>query len=94
MALALGRTVEEIDVGMSSREFAEWQLYYQKEPWGEERADLRVAQLTALTANINRAKGQKPFQAIDFMPFSEKPPVSDPVNSDAALLAFLKSRAK
>lgn len=42
--------------------------YQRIKPWGEERADLRMGVLAALTANLHRGKGQKPYTAKDFMP--------------------------
>ncbi|MCL5995491.1 MAG: DUF4035 domain-containing protein [Chloroflexi bacterium] len=55
---------------MSSREFSEWMAYYNLEPFGEERADLRMAMLASLIANVNRdpRKHSKPFEPKDFMP--------------------------
>lgn len=44
-----------------------WQAYEQLEPFGEERADLRIAQLCALVANRTRAKGERAFKVQDFM---------------------------
>ncbi len=44
--------------------------YYELEPFGEQRDDLRTAQLMTLQANIHRdtKKQPRPFQAADFMP--------------------------
>lgn len=57
-----------------SRQFAEWQAYYQLEPWGEERADLRAGIIASTIANVNRGKGQRAFTPSDFMPeFNPKP---------------------
>jgi hypothetical protein len=39
----LGRGVAEIQERIDAREFAEWMAYYRLEPWGEERADMRMA---------------------------------------------------
>lgn len=64
--------VGELQQRMSAREFAEWIAYYQLDPFGEERADLRVATLTALTANIYKKKGKPDFKPQDFMPFLPK----------------------
>ena len=55
---------------MSSREFAEWWAYYQLDPFGPERADLRNAALMALIAEMFRdpKKRGNPFTPEDFMP--------------------------
>lgn len=47
-------------------------MYYEQiDPWGESRADLRIALNTSLLAEINRDrdKRREPFTALDFMPF-------------------------
>jgi hypothetical protein len=71
LALALGRTVDELLDSISYEELALWGVYYSIEPFGEWRADVRSAQLAALTANINRdrKKRPQPFEIKDFMSF-------------------------
>lgn len=39
------------------------------EPFGEERADLRMGILAATIANVNRGKKGKSYKPTDFMPF-------------------------
>jgi len=51
----------------SSRELTEYRALYELEPWGEDRDDWRVGQLTALVSNLFREKGAKPRPAGDFM---------------------------
>lgn len=55
---------------MSASEFLDWQVYYQLEPFGELRADLRSGTIAATIANIHRdrKKRKKPYSARDFMP--------------------------
>ncbi len=55
---------------MTSREFAEWEAYYELEPFGEERADIRSAIVASTVANANRnpKARAKPFEVDDFMP--------------------------
>lgn len=54
---------------MTPVELGEWMAEYHISPWGEWRDDLRVAQNTALLANVNRDTKAKrePFQPRDFM---------------------------
>lgn len=52
---------------MSSKELADWQAYYTLEPWGDERADLRMGVLCALIANMFRKKGSRPHKAEEFV---------------------------
>ena len=55
----------------NSRQYAEWQAEYQLDPWGDERADLRMGIIACTIANVNRAKG-KAFKPGDFMPEFDK----------------------
>lgn len=58
---------------ISSRELSEWMAYYDLEPFGEERADLRAGIIASVTANANRdAKKGKAYRPQDFMPDFEK----------------------
>lgn len=56
---------------MSAWEFAEWLAYDRLEPIGEPRADMRIAMLTALTAEIHRNDKNRPaaFVPADFIPW-------------------------
>ena len=65
LALALGMTVREMLTRMSALELAEWQRYYDVEPFGEERADLRAAIVARVIAQSNGARQAK---LDDFMP--------------------------
>lgn len=55
---------------ISSLELAEWMAYARIEPFGAERADVPLAMLMALTAEINRdkKKRRKHYSPSDFMP--------------------------
>lgn len=48
--------------------FYEWQEYYNKEPFGEERADVRSAIIAQTVANRHRGKGESPHKLDAFMP--------------------------
>lgn len=58
----------EVQRTISGREFAEWLAYYQIEPWGEERADLRAGIVASTVANVHRTKSQKAYKPEDFVP--------------------------
>lgn len=63
--MTLGRTLEEIELGMSGHELERWRAFHEVEPltgphW-------MLAQLCALTANVNRTRG-KPAKLEDFLP--------------------------
>lgn len=53
--------------GMSSRQMAEWQAYWQIEPFGTYRDDWRFACLLAMLANMFRGKEAPPVQPREFM---------------------------
>jgi hypothetical protein len=58
---------------MSSREFAEWAAYYQVEPFGEARADLRAAIVAKTMADLWRGEGE-PVPIENFLPLLQEPP--------------------
>ena len=96
LALTMGRTIQELRAVLSHAEFQEWCLYYQIEPWGEDRADLRAGIVASTIANYAgkcRAEGAEPALPADFMPYLERPapaesPTSDRLLSDDELAAW------
>jgi len=63
---------------MSSRLLSEWMAYSAVEPWGEERADLRMGILASVIANTQRdpKKRREPWRPEDFMPKFDPHPAS------------------
>jgi hypothetical protein len=57
---------------ITSLQLSEWMAYDHIEPFGEWRADLRIAMLAAIIANVNRNPDTKPFMPKDFMPKFEE----------------------
>lgn len=53
---------------MSWPQFVEWAAYSRLEPFGEERADLRAALITAKIHNVNVTKKSDLASPLDFMP--------------------------
>ncbi len=71
--------MDEMLRSISALQFNEWIAYAELEPFGEERADLRMAILASLIANTNRDPKKKstPYEVNDFMPqFEKKEPIS------------------
>lgn len=68
-------TVGELLERIEARELTEWMAFYQLEPFGDARADLRAGTITAMIANVNRdaKKRRKPYQPQDFMPQFDAP---------------------
>lgn len=66
-------TVEYLLENISSRELTEWMSYYQIEPFGEEREDLRMGIISSTIANVNKGKNGKTYKPKDFIPNFNKP---------------------
>jgi len=64
----LHRTVAELQTSISSREFTEWIAFYNLDPFGAEREDLRAALVAATIANTTRGDAQDPYTTEQFMP--------------------------
>jgi len=67
LALALGRTVSELERDMPSSELTEWMSYYKLEPFGQERDNWHSAQIASILANVNRRKNAPAVPVDDFM---------------------------
>ena len=62
--------------GMSSKQFYEWQLFEELEPFGPERADQRAGVVSAAIHNAHRdrKKKRKPFTMLECSPtFGDTP---------------------
>lgn len=64
LALALGRTVEELKNTLGSGELSYWKAYYTIEPFGAWRDNFHAAQIAQAIYNMNGAK--PPRKAADF----------------------------
>ena len=51
--MALGRTVGELEASLSAAELREWIAFYNIDPWGEQRADLRMARIAWAVLQAN-----------------------------------------
>lgn len=58
---------------LTPRQLADWREYFAAEPFGETEVVRQVAGLAAITANINRKKGARPFRVEQFMPVYKTP---------------------
>lgn len=68
-------TLGELRERVSSAELTAWYAFYQLDPWGEQRADLRNAMSMRQVAAINRdpKRQPQPPKVEDFMPYLRKP---------------------
>lgn len=64
----MGRPIAQLKAEMSHREFVSWLAFYEVEPWGEERADLRAGIVASTVANCHVSRKGKGFKPSDFMP--------------------------
>ena len=98
VALALGKTVREIEDTMPASELTEWALFYQMHPFGEFRADLRAGIVASVIAQTAGNKTAKPS---DFMPLVAKEDAATRHGPSAAALeaasvnaAFMKASSR
>lgn len=92
LALKLGKTVQELYEQMGAYEFSLWAAEYARNPWGEERADLRMGILASAVVNVSgkTVKRGGEVKPSDYMPFQKKTDDEDEfINVDPA--TFLKS---
>ena len=91
LAALWGCPVREAQARCDSREFAEWCAFYRKDPWGDQRADLRAAELSAMFANVHRKEGAPERSARDFMHFlPPEPETPQPVERQISIARKLK----
>jgi len=92
--LALGgMTVEEMLARMDSREVAEWQAFYNLEPFGAKRKDLRAAIIASTNYNMLRRKG-RPKSVTDFIPDFTKGKTSQDALNKKIMDVFKKVNPK
>lgn len=65
------------------RQFRRWLDFYELEPWGDERADLRSGIVASILANVNRDPTKSSsFSPYDFMPYLLERPKEESVPMD------------
>lgn len=69
LALALGRTVAELEASLSQRELLEWAEFYSIDPFGGFRADIQTGILSTVIASV--IGGNKRAKPSDFMPLQK-----------------------
>ena len=84
-------TVGEMLERMDSREFAEWQIVYAHDPFGELRADRRTALLAMQFYNAHRGKEHPARGLDDFVLY--KPFVVPETDEEAASRILSQARA-
>ena len=81
---------------MSSQQLAAWQAFYDLDPWGEQRADLRNGIVAHVTANAFRSKTSRTFTPSDFMPKFDAEPAKplDWQEAKSKMFAVLGSKVR
>lgn len=72
LALALGKTLKELENEMSAAEFMEWVVFFEKEPFGAIADNYRAALISSIIANVNRDPKKRAYEIEDFL-LGEKP---------------------
>lgn len=73
LAAMWGCTLKEAAAKCDAAEFALWSALYEIDPWGEERADLRSAQITAKMHNAFFSNKREISEFMFFQPDKPKP---------------------
>ena len=81
-------TVNQLMREMSALEETYWQAYYQDDPFGDHRADLRSAQITHMLHLVNSSKKSERKKLTDFLPFYRKKATVDEDVSTSILNRF------
>jgi len=85
LAIALGvADVSGLLDSLPQRAWLDWIAYFEKEPWGEARADTRAAITSALLFNLNRGRGQPARPVSEFM--AHRPSRADATGEHLAAL--------
>lgn len=59
--------VDKILHTLTAKQFRGWEHFHELSPFGDYRADLRIATVTQMLYNINRGKGEKARPLEDFL---------------------------
>lgn len=76
LALAMGRTLRELESALGADEFGMWAALYAEDPWDATRQDLNAGVICSTIANYagkKRKNSAKPAVPADFMPYLKKP---------------------
>ena len=84
LALALGKTVGEIERTMSERELRDWLRFTMLRPLPDQLADIHVAMLCSIAANLMRNPADSPIPVEAFFVLRDpEPPKPAPQQSEA-----------
>ena len=73
LCLALGYSHPDVMLEtLTARQYVEWLEYYKRDPWGEQRADLRAGIIACTMSNRWRGKNEEASEPADFMPYTRQ----------------------
>jgi hypothetical protein len=78
-------TVRGLLKTIDAKELEEWKAFYNIEPFGEERQDIRAAMICCTLANVNRGKNQTAYKISDFLLRFDPKPEQTPEEMKAIL---------
>ncbi len=88
LALALGRTVDELLGSITEREYQMWLAFYGVEPFGDEAEDVRWSSFMAMFANANRGKNSPAERPRKYSLIKLRPAPQTPEQQKAAFKAL------
>ena len=59
--------MKQLYLETDSAELSEWEAYYNLEPWGESKEDIRTGIIASTIVNVNTGKNAKTFTYNDFI---------------------------
>ncbi|MDG6880946.1 hypothetical protein A6A21_09750 [Phocoenobacter uteri] len=77
---------------MPEREYQEYELYYQEQPFGLWREDYRTAQISYMLALINRDPKKEAPKISDFLPLFNDSSTAEEQEHDDGSAEFLANR--
>lgn len=75
--------------GITAKQFRDWEIYHELEPFGEIRADYRVAAVVQMLYNVNRGAKQKPLPLEDFLLRFDAEPKPKPRQNQFGMMKLL-----
>ena len=84
-------TVAELLDKVSSRELAEWMLYFQLEPWGTEIDLYGHAMTTSTLMNIYRGKDTEAVSPFEVMPKFDVKPADEAIDETINMVTMLNA---
>lgn len=76
------------------RSWLDWIAYWEVEPWGEDRADMRAAIIAATVHNRLRGARQSAKRVAEFLAFRPPPPRKMSEERKRSFIALLKPFAR